>query len=603
MHMKRLNALLFLCAFSSIFACNNKTPQGGETPSTAPSDISLSVSAKDVDAPGGSFDLTVTSPTRPSVSCPADWVRIPEGTYNKETYKITYKVTVAANEATSERTANVTLTAGSLSKSLTINQAAAPEKEDDTPKQLSLDKHSLSLAQKGGSASVIVTTPEPAELSGVPEWLEVTITAFKNYKMKFTFKAGANDSYDERSAEVTVFAGSLSDKVVITQDAKIKDPEALDNAAWARGMELGLGWNLGNHFDAYTNDVASENAWGAPSATQATFNGLKAKGFTSVRIPITWLGHIGAAPDYTLDEVWLNRVAEVVGYAENAGLKAIINTHHDEDHGDGHWLNLKKAVDSATENTKIKEEFAAVWTQIANKFKDKGDFLMFESFNELIYGDNWDVNSSNPTKCGKILDEWNQVFVDAVRATGGNNETRWLGVPGYAASPNGLKYINVPDDPAGKTMLAFHCYDPYDYTIGNKQLADWGHTGTAYKNGENEINALMKSIYETYIAKNVPIYMGEFGCSMRSKSNNKAWAFYLYYLEYFVKCARSYGIAAFLWDNAAEGAGVEHHPYINHGTGAYMENGKEPVEAMVKAWSSTDPNYTLQSVYDSAPQF
>ena len=33
--MKRLNALLFLCAFSSIFACNNKTPQGGETPSTA----------------------------------------------------------------------------------------------------------------------------------------------------------------------------------------------------------------------------------------------------------------------------------------------------------------------------------------------------------------------------------------------------------------------------------------------------------------------------------------------------------------------------------------------------------------------------------------
>ena len=598
--MKKISILLMALLTLAGYSCKPADQDKPVTPE-APKDLTLSQNTFEVGKDGGSLDLTVTAPTRPEVGTRPAWVTIPDGTYNSETYKITYKVTVAANDNTQERTATITFKSGSYSKDLTIKQAAK-EEEDDTPKAITLDKHSLTLAQKGGSASVIVTTPEPAELSGVPEWLEVTITAFKNYKMKFTFKAGANDSYDERSAEVTVFAGSLSDKVVITQDAKIKDPEALDNAAWARGMELGLGWNLGNHFDAYTNDVASENAWGAPSATQATFNGLKAKGFTSVRIPITWLGHIGDAPDYTLDEAWLNRIAEVVGYAENAGLNAIINTHHDEDHGDGHWLNLKKAVDSASENAKIKDELAVVWTQIANKFKDKGDFLMFESFNELIYGDNWDVNSSNPTKCGKVLDEWNQAFVDAVRATGGNNETRWLGVPGYAASPNGLKYINVPDDPAGKTMLAFHCYDPYDYTIGKAQLADWGHTGTAYKNGEKEINALMKGIYETYIAKNIPIYMGEFGCSMRTK-NTTAWAFYLYYLEYFVKCARSYGIAPFLWDNAAEGAGVEHHPYINHGTGAYMENGKEPVEAMVKAWSTNDASYTLQSVYDSAPQF
>ena len=114
-----------------------------------------------------------------------------------------------------------------------------------------------------------------------------------------------------------------------------------------------------------------------------------------MRIPVTWLGHIGEAPDYTLDQVWLNRVYEVVGFAENAGLKVIINTHHDEDHGDGHWLDLRGAVNNDEINAKIKEEIAAVWTQIATKFNDKGDFLMFESFNELIFGGEWSSSSNH----------------------------------------------------------------------------------------------------------------------------------------------------------------------------------------------------------------
>ncbi len=362
---------------------------------------------------------------------------------------------------------------------------------------------------------------------------------------------------------------------------------------------------MGNHFDAYANGVASETAWQGKKATQATFTGLKEKGFSSVRIPVTWMGHIGEAPDYVLDEEWLNRVYEVVGFAENAGLNVILNTHHDEDHGEAdghHWQNLKGAVDSEEVNKQVKEEIAAVWTQIAAKFKDKGSFLMLESFNELIYGDEWASKKDDEKRCN-VINEWNQVFVDAVRATGGNNATRWLGVPGYAASPNYLKYLTVPNDPAKKTMLAFHCYDPYDFTIGDKQLANWGHTGTAYKSGEEEIKTLFNSIYTNYIAKNIPIYMGEFGCSMRNKSDAKAWAYYKYYLEYFVKAARVFGIAGFLWDNGADGYGKERHGYVDHGSGEYTANGKEPVEAMVKAWSSTDPNYTLQSVYDNAPVF
>ena len=98
--------------------------------------------------------------------------------------------------------------------------------------------------------------------------------------------------------------------------------------------------------------------------------------------------------------------------------------------------------------------------------------------------------------------------------------------------------------------------------------------------------------------------MGEFGCSFRSKADKKAWAYFLYYLEYVVKAARTYGLASFLWDNGGEaGFGKEKHCYINHGTGQFFLNGKEPVDVMVKAWSSTDAAYTLQSVYDKAPKF
>ena len=58
---------------------------------------------------------------------------------------------------------------------------------------------------------------------------------------------------------------------------------------------------------------------------------------------------------------------------------------------------------------------------------------------------------------------------------------------------------------------------------------------------------------------------------------------------------------AILWDNENEGYGAEHHAYINHGTGAYIDHSQEVVDVMVKAWSTTDASYTLQSVYDSAP--
>ncbi|MCR5547686.1 MAG: cellulase family glycosylhydrolase [Bacteroidales bacterium] len=383
-------------------------------------------------------------------------------------------------------------------------------------------------------------------------------------------------------------------------------PEDDGSLPWQMARKLGLGFNLGNQMDAYNGSgVAGETAWGNPVCTQQTFDKLKSYGFSSVRIPITWLGHIGEAPAYTLDEKWLSRVAEIVGYAEKAGLNCIINTHHDECNNDGHWLDVKGAAASKAVKEQITAELKAIWTQIANRFKDKGDFLIFEPFNELQDG-GWGWSAAfqaNPTAQTDIINEWNQAFVDAVRATGGSNATRWLGVAGYAASSTFThKYIELPKDSAeNRLMVGFHCYDPYNYCLA-KGYTQWGHTRTQDRGvselDETAIIEILWPYYNKFVSKGIPVYVGEFGCVNRT--NAKEQQFQKYYLEYFAKASATYGMSAFIWDNGCVNTTGENFGYVNHGTGAYIGQGATLVPAMVKAM--TDQNYTLENVYDNAPK-
>ena len=242
-----------------------------------------------------------------------------------------------------------------------------------------------------------------------------------------------------------------------------------------------------------------------PRRTQATFNGVKAAGFTSARIPVSWLKMIGPAPDYKIDETWLNRVYEVVQYAHNAGLNVIVNTHHDENHGvdnDYQWLDIKNAANNAALNAQIKEKIHAVWTQIANKFKDCGDWLIMEGFNELNDGGwGWSAEfRANPAKQCNILNEWNQVFVDAVRATGGNNATRWLGVPTYAANP---QFENISR--CRPTLRRRRCW-PSISTIPliTPSVTSSGPTGAIRALPERNPAAAMKTMSETSSATCIP---------------------------------------------------------------------------------------------------
>ena len=229
---------------------------------------------------------------------------------------------------------------------------------------------------------------------------------------------------------------------------------------------MGIGWNLGNQMDAHINGVAIETGWGNSPATEYTFRALAKAGFTSVRIPVTWMGHIGAAPAYTIDKAWLDRVEELVLWAKKYNLKVIINIHHD---GFGaetdavkrsyHWLNLPAAVADEQTNTRIKQQLTMMWLQIAQRFKNEGEYLVFETLNEIQDGKWGQGNNLHDGGAQyRVLNEWNEVCVNAIRAAGGENTHRFIGISGYVANPNlTIEHLVLPqDDATDRLLIAVH---------------------------------------------------------------------------------------------------------------------------------------------------
>eukprot|EP01031_Cornospumella_fuschlensis_P014870 gene14870-18162_t len=172
------------------------------------------------------------------------------------------------------------------------------------------------------------------------------------------------------------------------------------------------GWNLGNSLEAIGSTYVwgstsfNESYWGNPAANQALFDGIKAAGFRSVRIPVSWKQYADANDN--ISPQWMDRVTEVVNYAHNAGLAAMINIHWD-----GGWMQPTFAA-QATANARITK----FWTQIANNFKSFDDTLLFAGTNEvMVEGDYGTPKAEYVT----VQNGFNQAFVTAVRATGGNN--------------------------------------------------------------------------------------------------------------------------------------------------------------------------------------
>ena len=362
-----------------------------------------------------------------------------------------------------------------------------------------------------------------------------------------------------------LFSLMLAVLMLIPCVGSAEEAEAVDNGVMREGLTaleatrlMGNGINLGNTLEACDNNVgiktnaplSYETHWGQPKTTQAMIDGMKAAGFDTIRIPVAWMTnatHLYEG-DYTIDADYMDRVEEVVRYARKAGMYVIIN-----DHWDGGWYGMFGS-ESAETRALAMEAYKGMWQQIAERFRDYSDYLIFESANEEL-GGRFDENS--PLYCSDsvvtyltdderyaLTNEINQTFVDVVRATGGNNATRFLLIAGYSTDINQTcdDRFQMPKDTVdSKLMVSVHYYDPWSYCGASSAVSatKWGKVSD-YEYMDQQLAKMTKFTEAGY-----GVVIGEYGalpCSDGLKDNTLA------YHTAFLDACTKYDLTNCLWD-------------------------------------------------------
>ena len=246
-----------------------------------------------------------------------------------------------------------------------------------------------------------------------------------------------SSSLYEQDFSVKVTVPSTESKIIISPQPFDKDLTSVELT-----KKMGNGINLGNTREAIRGYNQStkrtpssyETLWGQPEAQPRHFEGFARAGFKSVRIPIAWTNMMDYEHgDFTIATAMLDRVEEVVNMALDAGLYVVIN-----DHWDGGWWGLFGSADKSHREMAVKM-YKSMWLQIANRFKNYSDKLIFEGGNEE-HGDGFNLETVFSNKKKGVLSEnqrydcanqVNQCFVDVIRSTGSNNQYRFLLIPGY----------------------------------------------------------------------------------------------------------------------------------------------------------------------------
>ena len=309
--------------------------------------------------------------------------------------------------------------------------------------------------------------------------------------------------------------------------------------------DMRIGWNLGNTLDCLTTaeqGLDAEIAWGNPRVTRAMLEVVAAAGFGAVRIPVTWAGHFGSPPDYTIDPDWLRRVEEIVGYVLDCGMYAILNLHHDgaETLNLGAWL-----VPDFSHYEDVKPCFTALWRQIADHFKAYGDRLLFESMNEPHCHEDW----IGETEHHMVVNRLNAAFVTTIRSSGGNNPVRHLLIPTYAASPKHAPiqdFILPRDD---RLIVSVHAYIPTEFCFPSYDVTwdtptnVWGSEADRAK-----LTDMLDLLADSFTRQGVPLLIGEFAAVAKPDPQQR-----LQWCGCFLREAAKRGIPCFWWDTFTHG--------------------------------------------------
>ena len=363
-------------------------------------------------------------------------------------------------------------------------------------------------------------------------------------------------------AMMFLFSAAVGEEIVIPEMDFIRQQPIPDNEAMTFLKNMGVGWNLGNTFEAVKDqwtatrdEMFLETYWQKDTITEPLFDLLKDAGFSTVRIPVSWHDHIDA--DGVISERWLSRVQQVIDWAISKGLYVILNAHHDV--MTGVYYPSSEYYETSAAFTR------SIWSQLAERFADYDEHLIFEPINEARQRDTdheWSFDARNPDclDAADCINRLNQLFVDTVRMSGGYNETRYLMIPGYATAPGPVlndTFILPEDDADNRLIVTVHTYIPYDFaqntrsTLRDFEVRDMGIT--------QQIAQTMASLYKKYIVNGIPVVVGEFG-ALNKNGNTQAR---VNYTAYATVAAAARNIPVIWWDNNAVNGNGENFGIID----------------------------------------
>lgn len=395
-------------------------------------------------------------------------------------------------------------------------------------------------------------------------WCTISNHAGYGYtdKMSYIKLSVKKNKGDARTTNITFTSGNLTKVLTVNQKGTASDEGDTFESAFEFVEKIHFGYNLGNTLDCDPDVAASrswwrpktdldwETVWGQPVTTQEMIDTLVAKGINVIRIPVTWFPHM--TKEWVIKDAWINRVQEVVDYVVKAhpDCYCILNVQHDSGSrgtrtdGAG-WLRADTAEYAASS-----VKFKSLWTQIATRFKDYDEHLLFEAFNEIL--DNQDTwgdpsDASSYTAITKL----EQDFVDAVRATGGNNEYRNLVCNPYSAGHTEKKLagFQVPNDKHSNHILAsIHCYDPYNFCNDNSGVdinkVEYDYNIYSWDNScEQEIDEITLRVNNRFNDLGIPYIYGEFGAIDTHKELSER----LKYAKYVMNKFKYYGTTGLWW--------------------------------------------------------
>ena len=534
--------LLAAAVSISLTACSGSDDDDDGGSSTS-GDVTISTTEMSIVKDGETRTLSIRSDQEPTLTVDQSWVTVSlNSATSSGTY--TYIVVVDANDETDDRTATITATVGSWSQTVTITQTAADGLVVGQTEY-------ADISADGEDITVELTTNGDYSVDIDVDWITDNTTRASMTTTELTFTVAANVS-EARTGTITFTLNDLTQTVTVSQLAA--EVTEITSDAWDIAKAMYPGWNLGNTLEASGTGLAAETSWQSTKTTQAIIDYVASCGFKSVRIPCSWYSHFDSGTT-TVNSEWMARVKEVVDYCIADGLYVILNDHYDLG-----WLENSFSDVSSSNVAAKSDTLKAIWTQVAETFVNYDEHLLFAGLNEPAASTSSQVTA---------LVTYEQAFIDAVRATGGNNALRTLVIQGPVTDiDNTYKlFTTLPeDDVDDRLMVEVHYYSPWQF-CGLEEDASWG-VMQYYFSSDNHVSGSSRNVSssyeESYISSQFakmktmfadngyPLILGEYGCLWRNVSSDGDQDKHNASVKAFHKAVNMYavnnGMIPFVWD-------------------------------------------------------